>query len=156
DVARWDVLVSPNEFSTEVFRRAFRYEGRIIETGYPRNDVLSSPDAAGIGAAVRRRLGVPDGVRAVLYAPTWRDDAAFSLALDLAEYRDHVRGFYFDFEREAPGPLLATTAEVCAALDELDDVRHRYADAYAAFAQRFCALEDGRAAERVVDAVFTD
>ena len=75
---------------------------------------------------------------------------------DLAEYRDHVRGFYFDFEREAPGPLLATTAEVCAALDELDDVRHRYADAYAAFAQRFCALEDGRAAERVVDAVFTD
>ena len=29
---------------------------------------------------------------------------------DLERYRDHVRGFYFDFDAEAPGPLLSTTA----------------------------------------------
>src|SRR5947209_2713046 len=72
DVARWDVLVSPNRFSSEVFRRAFRYEGRIVETGYPRNDVLSSADATSIGQGVRQRIGVPEGARTVLYAPTWR------------------------------------------------------------------------------------
>ena len=233
DVDRWDVLVSPNRFSTEVFRRAFRYEGRIIETGYPRNDALSSPEAARLGQEVRNRLGVPEGVRVILYAPTWRDDASFALELDLnrlveelgpdwlvllrahnavadtvdaelgpgaanvshypdirdlhlaadilltdyssamfdfavtgkpmlfytydlAVYRDAVRGFYIDFEREAPGPLLATTAEVCDALRELTDVERRYEDVYARFAERFCALEDGRASERVIDAVFTE
>jgi CDP-glycerol glycerophosphotransferase len=232
DIAKWDVLVSPNRFSTEVFRRAFRYEGRIIETGYPRNDVLSAPDADAIGADVRRRLGVPEAARAILYAPTWRDNAKFALELDLgrltseleddvlllrahslvadtvgedlgprvvnvsnypdirdlylaadvlltdyssamfdfavtgkpmlfytydlAEYRDEVRGFYFDFEREAPGPLLATTAEVCEALRELAGVERHHADGYARFVERFCSLEDGRASERVVDAVFTD
>ena len=41
DVASWDFLVSPNPFSTEIFRRAFRYEGEILETGYPRNDLLT-------------------------------------------------------------------------------------------------------------------
>jgi CDP-glycerol glycerophosphotransferase len=74
---------------------------------------------------------------------------------DLAQYRDEVRGFYFDFEREAPGPLLATTAEVCEAVRELEDVRRRYADAYAQVAERYCYLEDGQASERVIDAVFT-
>src|SRR5688572_21886885 len=37
DVGKWDALISPNPFSTEIFRRAFDYEGRILETGYPRN-----------------------------------------------------------------------------------------------------------------------
>jgi CDP-glycerol glycerophosphotransferase len=233
DVARWDVLISPNRFSTDVFRRAFGYDGRIVETGYPRNDVLRSPEAGQIRETVRRRLGLSNGTRAVLYAPTWRDNESFSLELDLeqlrsrlgdgwivllrahtrvadtvdprasggavnvsaypdirdlylaadvlvtdyssvmfdfavtgkpmlfytydlAEYRDEIRGFYFDFEREAPGPLLATTEEVTDALEGLDSAESRYAEPYAQFLQRFCYLEDGRASERVIDAVFTD
>ena len=45
-------------------------------TGYPRNDVLhlEPADLAERTAAVRRAVGVPDGARVVLYAPTWRDD----------------------------------------------------------------------------------
>ena len=35
---------------------------------------------------------------------------------DLEQYRDQLRGFYFDFEAEAPGPLLATSDEVLAAV----------------------------------------
>jgi CDP-glycerol glycerophosphotransferase len=35
---------------------------------------------------------------------------------DLERYRDHVRGFYFDFDAEAPGPLLGTSREVVEAL----------------------------------------
>jgi CDP-glycerol glycerophosphotransferase len=73
---------------------------------------------------------------------------------DLEHYRDQSRGFYFDFEAEAPGPLLRTPEEVVAALGDLDGLRERHAERYAAFSARFCHLDDGRASERVVDAVF--
>jgi CDP-glycerol glycerophosphotransferase len=67
DVERWDLLLSQNPFSSQVLRRAFRYPGEILESGYPRNDVLAAH--AGVGALVRKRLGVPEDRRVVLYAP---------------------------------------------------------------------------------------
>src|SRR3954447_21982826 len=231
EAACWDYLVSPNSFSSDVFRGALRYGGEILETGYPRNDMLLAPDKDEVRTRVRRELGIGDGVQAVLYAPTWRDSGSFSTELDLdalcaglggkhvvllrahsldapsvtlAErpnlrnvsgrddvgelllaadvlvtdyssvmfdfavtgkpmvfftydldhYRDDVRGFYFDFAAEAPGPLVATTEELVAALRDIDGVRRRFEPAYARFRQRFCSLEDGRAAARVVDRVF--
>jgi CDP-glycerol glycerophosphotransferase len=74
---------------------------------------------------------------------------------DLAEYRDSLRGFYFDFEAEAPGPLLASSAEVIAALKDIDAVAASYRDSYQRFAARFCSLDDGKAAARVCDRLFT-
>jgi CDP-glycerol glycerophosphotransferase len=237
EVPRWDVLLSPNPFTTPIMRRAFRYDGEILETGYPRNDLLKSVGRDRIGASVRERLGVPAGKKVVLYAPTWRDDyhiahgkRGFSLQFDLAKarealgedhvvlvrthylisdrtwsqmddfvidvssypdiadlylatdvlvtdyssamfdfagtgkpmvfftydlerYRDHVRGFYFDFAAEAPGPLLETSEEVIEALREIDSVRERYAGAYAAFAAKFCPYDDGGASRRVIEQV---
>lgn len=230
DVLRWDALISPNPFSSEILSRAFRYEGRVLETGYPRNDLLSDPRRNEIRERVRRELGIPPGSPAVLYVPTWRDSSDFSLELDTKEfverlddhflllrlhqlvtshldlaphprirdvsahtdnrelflaadvlitdyssvmfdfavtgkpmlfhtydlqtYRDDLRGFYFDFENEAPGPLLSKTDALIDALQNLDDVTSRYAPAYAAFRERFCNLEDGRASERVIEAFF--
>jgi len=102
DVARWDVLLSPNHASTPVLRSAFGFEGRVAATGYPRNDVLLAPDRDHRRARVRARLGIRDGVTAVLYTPTWRDDAVFDpdrpnfeLQLDVEEFAarlgpDHV------------------------------------------------------------------
>ncbi len=40
EAKRWDYLISPNAYSTRVFRQAFHYEGEILEIGYPRNDLL--------------------------------------------------------------------------------------------------------------------
>ena len=45
-MARWDHLVSPNPVSTPRLRGAFGYDGDVLETGYPRNDVLAAPGAA--------------------------------------------------------------------------------------------------------------
>lgn len=228
--AVWDLLVSPNPFTTAIMRGAFHYSGEIIESGYPRNDILHRPDAAVRAAAVRRRLGLPEGKRVVLYAPTWREDnrGALDLRLDLDEmrsalgrdqvllvrthqyvsgrvagdgdgyvfdvsgypdmaelqlvadvfitdysssmfdfagtgkpllfytydledYRDRLRGFYFDLSEEAPGPLLRTQADLVGALGELDDVMTKYRDAYETFVSRFCPLDDGHASARVVD-----
>jgi CDP-glycerol glycerophosphotransferase len=63
---------------------------------------------------------------------------------DLDEFRDRMRGFYFDFEACAPGPLLFTTAEVADALADLDAVTERHLERYARWVQRFCHLDDGR------------
>ena len=84
DVARWDWLLSPSRWATEVLRRAFRYDGEVLETGYPRNDLLLGGQREEIRARVRRELDIADGVRAVLYAPTWRDGDRFSVPAELA------------------------------------------------------------------------
>ena len=52
---------------------------------------------------------------------------------DLASYRDKLRGFYFDFEAEAPGPLLATSDEVLAAVAGAGEIAAGYRDSYHAF-----------------------
>nr|WP_189179149.1 bifunctional glycosyltransferase family 2 protein/CDP-glycerol:glycerophosphate glycerophosphotransferase [Microbispora rosea] len=222
-VATWDLLLSPSPFATSALRGAFGYEGEILESGYPRNDVLFDPAR---GRAARRRLGLPDDRRVILYAPTWRDDdvtgrltldpvkvagalgdddvllvrahylvardmaipigdrirdvskfpdmaellaaadvlvtdyssAMFDFACtgrpmvfytpDLEHYRDKVRGFYFDFEAEAPGPVLRSDDDV------LDVLRHgdlgRFADRYERFARTYCPWDDGHASARVV------
>jgi CDP-glycerol glycerophosphotransferase len=240
DIAQWDLLLSPNPFSTPVMRGAFRYEGEIGEYGYPRNDLLGRSDAAEVAARVRDRLGLPAGKRVVLYAPTWRDNQVYAngrryrfdmrldlerawselgedhvflirghhhmaddvpagmrpgfavnvtaypditelylvsdvlitdysstmfdyavtgrpmlfFTYDLADYRDNLRGFYFDFEAEAPGPLLATSAEVIAAVRDVDAVAASYRHAYERFAAKFAALDDGKAGARVCDRLF--
>lgn len=73
----------------------------------------------------------------VVYAPDW--DA----------YRE-LRGVYFDLLAEPPGAVATTYPEL---LDVLRTGAHRGPEATAAraaFRARFCALEDGGAAERVV------
>ena len=72
----WDVILTPTPEMDQYYRREFRYQGQILSLGYPRDDVLKSPDAPLIRAATRSRFGIRDDQTAVLYAPTWRDDAA--------------------------------------------------------------------------------
>ncbi len=233
DVARWDYLLSPNRPSTERLRKAFRYDGTVVETGYPRNDLLLAGDRDRRRAAVRAELGLDAGTTAALYVPTWRDDeyyaqdvalgldvAGFTAAMgedwcllprihyymadrfalpqddprvrdvsyypdirdlylaadvmvtdyssamfdfavtgkpmvfyayDLAHYRDSVRGFYWDFIPEAPGPVVETMPALLDALSRLGVVREQYRDRYAAFREEFCHLEDGSATDRAID-----
>lgn len=234
DVARWDLLLSPNEVSTPRLRRAFGFDGEILETGYPRNDLLSSTEADEVRARVRGKLGIAEDTTTVLYAPTWRDDevfteepsevplaldpGAFSSALgedhvllvrahnmvtgrslpadlpgvrdvslypdvrdlyaaadvlvtdysstmfdfaitgrpvvffayDLERFQRSVRGFYFDFVPDAPGPVVATQQELLDTLRDLAALVPEYADRYAAFRSRYCSLEDGHATDRVL------
>ncbi|WP_206302731.1 bifunctional glycosyltransferase/CDP-glycerol:glycerophosphate glycerophosphotransferase [Streptomyces sp. WAC 01529] len=232
---QWDVLVSPNRFSTPHLGRALAYDGEVLEAGSPRNDVLFGDDRRKTAERVRRELGLTPDKRIVLYAPTYRDHLAYSPgrfryepaldfraaesvlgddhvllvrkhpltsgrlpgarapfvrdvsahpraaellliadvlvtdysslmfdfahtgrpmlfhAYDLEHYRDTVRGFYLDFETSAPGPLLASTGEVVEALRDLDAIAARHTDAYTAFREAYCDLDDGRAAARVVE-----
>jgi CDP-glycerol glycerophosphotransferase len=73
---------------------------------------------------------------------------------DLEHYRNDLRGFYFDLEQIAPGPLLRTSAELVDALAGVADLAAEHADSYARFRRTFCSLEDGRASDRVLDLLF--
>ncbi len=75
------------------------------------------------------------------------------LAPDLERYRAE-RGFYFDFETMAPGPILNTDAEVLQTLGRIDQLSKDYETRYRAWQQKFNSLEDGNAAKRVVDIVW--
>lgn len=95
DIARWDLLLSPNSVTTPRLRSAFGYDREVLETGYPRNDVLSSPAATRIRGELRAELGVDDATTLVLYAPTWRDDARGTTQrtdAHLEGLRDHLDG----------------------------------------------------------------
>ncbi|MET7870306.1 CDP-glycerol glycerophosphotransferase family protein [Streptomyces cyaneofuscatus] len=71
---QFDFVVSPNAYTTEIMSRAYFIEGGMFESGYPRNDVFYAADREERAARVRERLGLPEGKKVVLYAPTWRED----------------------------------------------------------------------------------
>ncbi|GLU49352.1 bifunctional glycosyltransferase/CDP-glycerol:glycerophosphate glycerophosphotransferase [Nocardiopsis ansamitocini] len=238
ETKQWDFLVSPSPWATPILQRAFQFEGEILETGYPRNDIFHSPQRDALTREVRERLGLPEGKKVVLYAPTWRDDKFYSpgkykldlhldlqrmyerlgddhvlmvrrhpnivdrvpvvgegfvwdvstypeiqelflvtdllvtdysslmfdfantgrpilfFTYDLADYRDNLRGFYFDFNETAPGPLLMTSDEVIGAIENIDETHAAHQDKYRAFVKQFCPLDDGKAAARIVDRLF--
>jgi CDP-glycerol glycerophosphotransferase len=73
----------------------------------------------------------------VIHAPDW-------------EVYRALRGTYFDLMEEAPGPVTRSEAAVVEAIRAGDGDP----GARAAFRARFCSLDDGRAAERVVRRVW--
>jgi CDP-glycerol glycerophosphotransferase len=235
EASRWDYLISPNSYSTEIFTRAFSFNKEVIESGYPRNDFLYKYQEADV-EKTRAKLNIPTSKKVILYAPTWRDNEyhakgkyKFNLKLDLQKfqenfsdeyvvllrlhylisdnldisdykgfvidasnhsdirelyvisnllitdyssvffdyanlkrpmfffvydidsYRDELRGFYFDFEAEAPGPLVKTTDELIAEIKQVDNKTYQLTDM---FIKRFTYLEDGNATKRVVEQVF--
>lgn len=239
EASKWDYLISPNRYSTEIFARAFQFNKTMIESGYPRNDFLYTDNRPETMKAIKRKINIPEDKKVILYAPTWRDDQfykkgkyKFDLDLnldklreeigdnyvivlrmhylvaenfdlspykgfaydfssyedirelymvsdllitdyssvffdfanlkrpmiffvpDIETYRDKLRGFYFDFEQEAPGPLVKTTEEVIEKIKETETSDYRLPDIFEPFYEKFCYLETGNSSEKVVKTVF--
>lgn len=228
EASYWDFLISPSPYCTEILPKTFGYQGEILETGYPRNDLLVN--AVGLRDEIRSKLGIQDPKQlVVLYAPTWRDykrtatgnwkpvnflteDLGSNVtvlfrghtnthqahskqvagsAVDVTDYRnvaelylaadvlitdysssmfdfsvsgkpiiflvpdidDYVskRGFYFDFEQSAPGPVLRDDSKLRETLENLENVKIEYRGRYEAWQSKFNSLEKGTAAKQVVD-----
>lgn len=232
----WDCLISQNSFSTRIFRRAFDFHKEILETGYPRNDVLFKKNNPEDIKTLREKLGLPIDKRILLYAPTWRDNEFYGIGrykfnpridfsmlqnelshdtvvivkyhylasmredwstygdfirsydsgqdiaslylvsdmlitdyssamfdysilhrpmlfycYDLDEFRDTLRGFYFDFLKEAPGPVMKTTEELITAILTYD--ASEYHDRYEAFCRKYNHADDGTASQKIVQLI---
>ncbi|HAQ60339.1 MAG TPA: glycosyl/glycerophosphate transferase [Microbacterium sp.] len=68
---------------------------------------------------------------------------------DLEHYRGELRGFYFDLESHAPGPVVRTFDELVDAIEDPTTLE-RYDERYRSWRRKFTARQDGHAAERVV------
>ncbi len=97
----WDYLVAPNQFSEDIFRHAFMYDGKMLETGYPRNDILYHPEKEKKMEEIKKELKIPAEKKVILYAPTWRDDEfyghaqyKFSLKMDLKKMKEELGDEY--------------------------------------------------------------
>lgn len=78
------------------------------------------------------------------------------LTPDLDLYKSTTRGFYLDFEKVAPGPICISNDELGIVLNHLGNTLETYMESYAVFRSRFTPNDDGNAATRVVDAIWTD
>ena len=79
NTSRWDYLISQNQYSSEIFRRAFRFHKEILEIGYPRNDILFQKNDVASIIELKKELKLPLDKKIILYAPTWRDDEYYGL-----------------------------------------------------------------------------
>ncbi|MED3384497.1 CDP-glycerol glycerophosphotransferase family protein [Bacillus subtilis] len=238
EASKWDYLISPNAYSTEIFKRAFQFKKQILETGYPRNDILYSANKESLIKRVKQELEISEDKKIILYAPTWRDNEfkkvgqyKFKLQFDLEEmrkefgdsvvillrmhylvsenfnleeykgfaldvssyrdirdlylisdllvtdyssvffdyinlkrpivffvydlplYRDAIRGFYLNFQEEAPGYLVETKEELIFKLKDI--LQKPTLDSnYDTYYNLFCKLEDGEASKRVIKRIF--
>jgi CDP-glycerol glycerophosphotransferase (TagB/SpsB family) len=90
----WSLILTPTEEMAGHYREQYSYDGPILSVGYPRDDLLRSPQAPQIRQAVRAGLGIAPHQKAVLYAPTWRDDLA-------TDWRSAEAVLHLDVERAA-------------------------------------------------------
>jgi CDP-glycerol glycerophosphotransferase len=239
EAKNWDYLISPNAYSTEIFRSAFQFKKEVLETGYPRNDFICKHNNKETIKNLVTDYGLPLDKKVILYAPTWRDNQfhkkgkySFDINLDLdllkeklgenyvilfrlhylvsenldltpykgfaydfshhedirelyliadilmtdyssvffdygnlkrpmifyvydiEQYRDHLRGFYFDFEKEAPGPLVMSTEEVIQAVKRMEVDGFQLSSTFNSFYEKFCYLESGYSTSKVVENIF--
>ncbi|MET9258167.1 CDP-glycerol glycerophosphotransferase family protein [Streptomyces sp. NPDC003717] len=131
-VDRWDFSVSANSHTTRMWQRAYPSGYVSLDHGYPRNDVFYTAGAEQV-RAVRERLGIAPGRRAILYAPTHRDyEAGWTPRLDLAALADRlgeetillVRGHYFYEGAASPLAGLRRTGRIIdvSSYDPVEDL----------------------------------
>lgn len=67
---------------------------------------------------------------------------------DLDEYKDTLRGFYFDFLKEAPGPVVLNSKELVNAIKDYDV--SEYQERYDTFVSKYNHADDGKASTKVI------
>lgn len=95
DMSDCDLFVAASDYGVRKARQGFLYDGEIIVKGMPRNDKLVNiAKYIDEVAEVRKRLGIGNDVKVLLYAPTFRDDrgrqqCAIDIAASIANLEAH-------------------------------------------------------------------
>jgi CDP-glycerol glycerophosphotransferase len=138
---RFTWLLSQCRYATDRLASAFDLvaAGRmdaVIEEGYPRNDFLHTFGPSDI-ADLKSRLGVPQGKRVVLYAPTWREDQhssgvgyTFDSGVDFEELHEALGDGYVVLFRThclvSAAPDVSAHAGFVIDVSAVDDVNDLY------------------------------
>lgn len=99
----WDYLITQNDHARDTFRRAFQYTNKILNIGYPANDIFYNSDLKKIRTELKNKLKL-DNVgnrKIILYTPTFRDyekdedeNMHFNMFLDLNRLYDELSDEY--------------------------------------------------------------
>lgn len=239
-VELWDYLISQNEFSTETLKRAFSFKKEVIESGYPRNDILVNKNNSSEIEKLKDKYNIPKNKKVILYAPTWRDDYFHSNGIykffsdlnlgllqnelndeyvllikyhylvkdkinwaaygdfimpfnetidiqelylisdilitdyssvmfdysvlrrpmffyisDFGDYRNNLRGFYFNMFEECPGPIVKNTQDLISEIKyyEINEYMDKYSDKYNMFVSKYAPWDDGNSSKRIINLV---
>lgn len=232
----WDYLISQSDYTTEKFRSCFAFKKEILETGFPRNDILFEKNNEKSINFIKHRFNLPLDKKVILYAPTWRDDQFYDngiykfstqidfdllqkeladnhilmvkqhylvkdsfdwsdyegfvyecdhlwdiqelylisdylitdyssvmfdyallmrpmiiYAYDYEEYRDNLRGFYFNIFEEFPGPIIQNSQDLPDSIKKYHF--NDYKEKYAKFIDKFSSFDKGNASARIVDLI---
>ena len=88
-----DFCVAGSDLGSSVYRTAFRYDGKILKIGMPRNDKLVIRDKHR-EQQTKRSLSIPNEAKILLYAPTFRDNHTNSqdVTVDLKQVMKILEG----------------------------------------------------------------
>ncbi|MCH5252188.1 MAG: CDP-glycerol glycerophosphotransferase family protein [Lachnospiraceae bacterium] len=75
----------------------------------------------------------------------------FFFAYDFYKYKNELRGFYFSYRKEMPGPISSTTEQL------VEDIRNYdasiYEERYQKFIEKYNSVDDGNASSHVLDLI---
>ena len=232
----WDYLISQSDYTTEKFRSSFDFKNKILNSGFPKNDILFRKNNLKSINSIKSKYHIPSDKKVILFAPTWRDDEFYDngvykfssqidfdllkkelsdthivliklhylvkdaldwsnydgfiykcdqswdiqelylisdilvtdyssvmfdysitkrpmiiFAYDYENYRDNLRGFYFNIYEEFPGPIVETTSDLIDSIQNYDC--KEYEKKYKRFVKKFTSFDDGNASSRIVDLI---
>ncbi|WP_318505198.1 CDP-glycerol glycerophosphotransferase family protein [Bacillus sp. T3] len=101
DSVKCDLLLSGCQYSTKIFRNAFWYNGEILESGTPANDIFFEKNL-GLKTLIVNKLNLPNGYKIALYAPTFRKDSGldvynldYELIVNVLSEKFGENGYYY-------------------------------------------------------------
>lgn len=68
----WDYVISPNNYYERCLNSSYHLELNYLKIGYPRNDKFYNYTKE-YAVNIKKRLGIDDDKKIILYAPTFRD-----------------------------------------------------------------------------------
>lgn len=83
-------LSSSKAFSQMTLRESFQYNGKIMECGMPRNDLLMKNDENKKNI-IKEKLGIDKKTGIVIYAPTFRHDLKYKYMLNYEKTLDALK-----------------------------------------------------------------
>lgn len=79
-----DLFISNSSWLTNIYKRAFWYNGEILECGYPKNDIMFQNEKhKQIEKKIKAYYDITENKKILLYAPTFRDNEEFEYNIDL-------------------------------------------------------------------------
>lgn len=72
-------------------------------------------------------------------------------AYDLEEYKNRIRGFYYEYEEFVPGPIVKNQEELIAEIKGYNQLQDRYKEKVENFARKFNHVSDKSASELAVN-----